>query len=66
VRSTRLPWARRSRLEASGRQLRRPKVVAATASGGVQRRPEEEEALVARWAAWARPRWLGGLGLIGE
>jgi hypothetical protein len=45
--------------EKSGRS---PARCAAAASGGVWRRPEEEEARVARWAAWARPRWLGQAG----
>jgi hypothetical protein len=67
VRSTQLPWAWRSRPEASGWRLRQPKVAAAAASCGVQRHPEEEEARVAGWATWARPRWLGGLGrLVGQ
>jgi hypothetical protein len=67
MRSTRLPWAWRSRPEASGWRLRQPKVAAAAASCGVQRHPEEEEARVAGWATWARPRWLGGLGqLVGQ
>jgi hypothetical protein len=60
--STWLPWVWRSQPEASGQRLHWPKVVAAAASGRVWRRPEEEEARVARWAAWAEPSWLGGLG----
>jgi hypothetical protein len=61
-RLTRPPWVWRSQPEASRWRLHWPKVATAIASGGVWRCLEEEEARVAGWAAWAGPRWLGGLG----